>query len=69
MRKGHGFGIFQDLPSLMLYRAYGNFGRGVLYCNFADQECYRETIYSLLGCCELKDENRISDIQLYNRPT
>src|SRR4030042_356605 len=31
------------------HKAYGNFSRGVLYCNFADQGCYRETIYSLLG--------------------
>jgi hypothetical protein len=30
------------------HKAYGNFGRGVLYCNFADQGCYRETIYSLV---------------------
>jgi hypothetical protein len=28
---------------------YGNFGRGVLYCNFAGQGYYKETIYSLLG--------------------
>jgi hypothetical protein len=31
------------------HKAYGNFGRGVLYRNFVGQGCYRETIYSLLG--------------------
>jgi hypothetical protein len=30
------------------YKAYGNFGYGVLYCNFAGKGCYKETIYSLL---------------------
>jgi hypothetical protein len=31
------------------HKDYVNFGRGVLYRNFAGQGCYKETIYSLLG--------------------
>jgi hypothetical protein len=31
------------------HKAYSNFSRGVLYCNFTGQGCYREAIYSLLG--------------------
>jgi len=36
------------------HKAYGNFGRGVLYRNFAGQGCYRETIYSLLCVANMK---------------
>ena len=34
---------------LCFYKAYGNFGRGVLYRDFLSQGCYKETIYSLFG--------------------
>ena len=37
-----------------IHKAYGNFGRGVLYRNFVGQGCYKETIYSLLDVKESK---------------
>jgi hypothetical protein len=43
------------------HKAYGNFGRGVLYCNFAGQGCYRETIYSLLYA---KDNKNLGGVKM-----
>jgi hypothetical protein len=43
--------ILNNVPTISP-KAYGNLGRGVFYCNFAGQGCYRETIYSLLAAEE-----------------